>query len=47
MVHMINEKKRLLKEQRERERKNRPLTKGEQREYMINYVKSQGEGWKI
>lgn len=44
---MINEKKRLLKEQRERERKNRPLTKGEQREYMINYVKSQGNNWKI
>ncbi|PWA77371.1 hypothetical protein CTI12_AA225170 [Artemisia annua] len=41
------DEKRQLKEQRERERKNKPLTNGEQREWMTNYVKSQGEGWKL
>ncbi|GJW90286.1 hypothetical protein Tco_0167839 [Tanacetum coccineum] len=41
MVELINEKKRLYKEQRERDRRNRPMTQAEQREYMIKYLKSQ------
>ncbi|GJS17332.1 hypothetical protein Tco_0411804 [Tanacetum coccineum] len=47
MVELINEKKRLYKEQRERDRRNRPMTQAEQREYMIKYLKSQGNNWKI
>ncbi|GJV38538.1 ribonuclease H-like domain-containing protein [Tanacetum coccineum] len=35
-VELINEKKRLYKEQRERYRRNRPMTQAKQREYMIN-----------
>ncbi|GKF69822.1 hypothetical protein Tco_0202879, partial [Tanacetum coccineum] len=41
MVELINEKKRLYKENRERDRRNRPMTQAEQREYMIKYLKSQ------
>jgi hypothetical protein len=40
MVKLINEKKRLIREQRERDRMNNPMSKGEQREYMMNYLKS-------
>ncbi|GKA81478.1 hypothetical protein Tco_0788170 [Tanacetum coccineum] len=47
MVELINEKKRLYKEQRERDRRNRPMTQAEQREYMIKYLKIQGNNWKI
>ncbi|GKA78833.1 hypothetical protein Tco_0785370, partial [Tanacetum coccineum] len=47
MVELINEKKRMYKEQRERDRRNRPMTQAEQREYMIKYLKSQGNNWKI
>ncbi|GJZ67268.1 reverse transcriptase domain-containing protein [Tanacetum coccineum] len=47
MVELINEKKRLYKEQRERDRRNRPMTQAEQREYMIKYLKSQGNNWKM
>ena len=36
-----------MKEQRERERRNKPMTLGEQREYMITYVKHQGNNWKL
>ncbi|GJV13148.1 hypothetical protein Tco_1354689 [Tanacetum coccineum] len=32
---------------RERDRRNRPMTQAEQREYMIKYLKSQGNNWKI
>ncbi|GJR75413.1 hypothetical protein Tco_0087778 [Tanacetum coccineum] len=43
MVELINEKKRLYKEQRERYRRNKPMTQAEQREYMIKYLlKKQG-----
>ncbi|GJW52739.1 hypothetical protein Tco_0096824 [Tanacetum coccineum] len=41
MVELINEKKRLYKEKREIDRRNRPMTQAEQREYMIKYLKSQ------
>ncbi|GKD23000.1 hypothetical protein Tco_1224703 [Tanacetum coccineum] len=41
MVELTNEKKRMYKEQRERDRRNRPITQAEQREYMIKYLKSQ------
>ncbi|GJY60979.1 hypothetical protein Tco_0461636 [Tanacetum coccineum] len=47
MVELINEKKRLYKQQRERDRRNRPMTQAEQREYMIKYLKSQGNNWKM
>ncbi|GJV90587.1 hypothetical protein Tco_1538400 [Tanacetum coccineum] len=47
MVELINEKKRLYKEQKERDRRNRPMTQAEQREYMIKYLKSQGNNWKM
>ncbi|GJW33709.1 ribonuclease H-like domain-containing protein [Tanacetum coccineum] len=47
MVELINEKKRLYKEQRERDRRNRPMTQAEQREYMIKYLKSQGNNRKM
>ncbi|GJV38585.1 hypothetical protein Tco_1411062 [Tanacetum coccineum] len=47
MVELINEKKRLYKEQRERDRRNRPMTQAEQREYMIKYLKRQGNNWKM
>ena len=40
MVELVNQKQRMLREHRERERRNKPLTKGEQMEYMMNYVKS-------
>ncbi|GJY14236.1 putative reverse transcriptase domain-containing protein [Tanacetum coccineum] len=40
MVELINEKKSLYKEQRERDRRNRPMTQAEQREYMVKYLKS-------
>ncbi|GKF30938.1 hypothetical protein Tco_0100736, partial [Tanacetum coccineum] len=33
--------------ERERDRRNRPMTQAEQREYMIKYLKSQGNNWKI
>ncbi|GJT32076.1 hypothetical protein Tco_0922495 [Tanacetum coccineum] len=32
---------------RERDRRNRPMTQAEQREYMIKYLKSQGNNWKM
>ncbi|GJS99321.1 hypothetical protein Tco_0820491 [Tanacetum coccineum] len=35
------------KRERERDRRNRPMTQAEQREYMIKYLKSQGNNWKI
>ncbi|GKE42507.1 hypothetical protein Tco_1469791, partial [Tanacetum coccineum] len=43
MLELINEKKRLYKEHRERERdrRNRHMTQAEQTEYMIKYLKSQ------
>ncbi|GKF17126.1 hypothetical protein Tco_0062044, partial [Tanacetum coccineum] len=47
MVELINEKKRLYKEQRERDRRYRPMTQAEQKEYMIKYLKSQGNNWKM
>ncbi|GJW45906.1 hypothetical protein Tco_0077552 [Tanacetum coccineum] len=47
MVELINKKKRLYKEQRERDRRNRPMTQAEQREYMIKYLKSQDNNWKM
>ncbi|GJW67481.1 putative reverse transcriptase domain-containing protein [Tanacetum coccineum] len=47
MVELINKKKRLYKEQRERDRRNKPMTQAEQREYMIKYLKSQGNNWKM
>ncbi|GJQ99484.1 hypothetical protein Tco_0522469 [Tanacetum coccineum] len=31
----------------ERDRRNRPMTQAEQREYMIKYLKSQGNNWKM
>ncbi|GJW49938.1 hypothetical protein Tco_0091289 [Tanacetum coccineum] len=40
MVELINEKKRLYKEQKERDRRNRPMTQAEQRKYMIKKVYS-------
>ncbi|GJS72884.1 hypothetical protein Tco_0705725 [Tanacetum coccineum] len=39
--------KRLYKEQKERDRRNKPMTQAEQREYMIKYLKSQGNNWKM
>ncbi|GJW81249.1 putative ribonuclease H-like domain-containing protein [Tanacetum coccineum] len=47
MVELINEKKTLYKEQRERDRRNRPMTQAEQREYMVKYLKNQSNNWKI
>ncbi|GKC73212.1 hypothetical protein Tco_1119095 [Tanacetum coccineum] len=41
-----NERKGMYKEQRERDRRNRPITQAEQREYMIKYLKSQDESVK-
>ncbi|GJV07455.1 zinc knuckle CX2CX4HX4C containing protein [Tanacetum coccineum] len=44
MVELINEKKRLYKEHRERDRRNRPITQAEQGimyQYMTSYLKSQ------
>ncbi|GJX20713.1 hypothetical protein Tco_0223390 [Tanacetum coccineum] len=32
---------------RERDRRNRPMTQAEQREYMIKYLKSQANNWKM
>ncbi|GJS44694.1 hypothetical protein Tco_0594815 [Tanacetum coccineum] len=40
-------RKRGCTKNRERDRRNRPMTQAEQREYMIKYLKSQGNNWKM
>ena len=44
---MINENKKQIREQRYKERQSKPLTRGEQREYMIRYGKNQGNNWSM
>ncbi|GJZ13786.1 hypothetical protein Tco_0549016 [Tanacetum coccineum] len=42
LVEMINERKRLFAQQRAEQRRNKPMTKAQQRTYMYNYIKNMG-----
>ncbi|GKF43383.1 hypothetical protein Tco_0129935 [Tanacetum coccineum] len=39
--------RREIREQKLKVKKNKPMTQAEQRNYMMNYVRSQGYGWTI
>ncbi|GKC98292.1 hypothetical protein Tco_1168567 [Tanacetum coccineum] len=42
LVELINERKRQFSQQRAQQRRNMPLTQGQQRSYMCNYIKHMG-----
>ncbi|GKF75319.1 hypothetical protein Tco_0224763, partial [Tanacetum coccineum] len=47
MVELVEKRKREIREQKLKEKKNKPMTPAEQRNYMMNYVRSQSHGWTI
>ncbi|GJX68454.1 hypothetical protein Tco_0304181 [Tanacetum coccineum] len=47
MVELVKKGKREIREQKLKAKKNKPMTQAEQRNYMMNYVRSQGHGWTI
>ncbi|GJU04122.1 hypothetical protein Tco_1114460 [Tanacetum coccineum] len=47
MVELVEKRKREIREQKPKEKKNKPMTQAEQRNYMMNYVRSQSHGWTI
>ncbi|GJU47396.1 hypothetical protein Tco_1204662 [Tanacetum coccineum] len=47
MVELVKKRRREIREQKLKAKKNKPMTQAEQRNYMMNYVKSQGHGWTI
>ncbi|GJU74690.1 hypothetical protein Tco_1266095 [Tanacetum coccineum] len=47
MVELVEKRRREIREQKLKAKKNKPMTQAEQRNYMMNYVRSQGHGWTI
>ncbi|GJY60734.1 hypothetical protein Tco_0461391 [Tanacetum coccineum] len=47
MVELVEKRKREIREQKLKAKKNKPMTPAEQRNYMMNYVRSQSHGWTI
>ncbi|GJR90565.1 putative ribonuclease H-like domain-containing protein [Tanacetum coccineum] len=47
MVELVEKKRREIREQKLKAKKNKPMTQAEQRNYMMNYVRSQSHGWTI
>ncbi|GJU12233.1 hypothetical protein Tco_1134629 [Tanacetum coccineum] len=47
MVELIEKRRREIREQKLKAKKNKPMTQAEQRNYMMNYVRSQSHGWTI
>ncbi|GJV12936.1 hypothetical protein Tco_1354477 [Tanacetum coccineum] len=47
MVELVEKRRREIREQKLKAKKNKPMTQAEQRNYMMSYVRSQGYGWTI
>ncbi|GJU85571.1 hypothetical protein Tco_1293117, partial [Tanacetum coccineum] len=47
MVELVEKRRREIREQKLKAKKNKPMTQAEQRNYMMNYVRSQSHGWTI
>ncbi|GJV81444.1 putative ribonuclease H-like domain-containing protein [Tanacetum coccineum] len=47
MVELVEKRRREIREQKLKAKKNKPITQAEQRNYMMNYVRSQSHGWTI
>ncbi|GJU40365.1 hypothetical protein Tco_1193322 [Tanacetum coccineum] len=47
MVELVKKRRREIREQKLKAKKNKPMTQSEQRNYMMNYIISQSHGWKI
>ncbi|GJW52639.1 hypothetical protein Tco_0096724 [Tanacetum coccineum] len=47
MVELVEKRRREIREQKMKAKKNKPMTQDEQRNYRMNYVRSQGRGWTI
>ncbi|GJT09818.1 hypothetical protein Tco_0856860 [Tanacetum coccineum] len=47
MVELVEKRRREIREQKLKAKKNKLMTQAKQRNYMMNYVRSQGHGWTI
>ncbi|GJU48780.1 hypothetical protein Tco_1218335 [Tanacetum coccineum] len=47
MVELVGKRRREIREQKLKAKKNKPMTQAEQRNYMMNYIRSQSHGWTI
>ncbi|GJW79979.1 putative ribonuclease H-like domain-containing protein [Tanacetum coccineum] len=47
MVELVEKRRREIREQKLKAKKNKPMTQAEQRNYIMNYVISQSHGWII
>ncbi|GJT73258.1 hypothetical protein Tco_1032544 [Tanacetum coccineum] len=47
MVELVKKRRREIREQKLKAKKNKRITQAEQRNYMMNYVRSQCHGWSI
>ncbi|GKF88366.1 hypothetical protein Tco_0259243, partial [Tanacetum coccineum] len=46
MVELVNQRKKFFAEERAKERRSKPMTQSQLRNYMMNYLKNQGT-WKL
>ncbi|GJR89035.1 hypothetical protein Tco_0213046 [Tanacetum coccineum] len=47
MVEIVNQRRKLIAEQKAKEKRDKPMTQAEQRNYMMTFVKNQGHGWTL
>ncbi|GKA74872.1 hypothetical protein Tco_0781250 [Tanacetum coccineum] len=47
MIELVEKRRREIRELKLKAKKNKPMTQAEQRNYMMNYVRSQSHGWTI
>ncbi|GJZ65059.1 hypothetical protein Tco_0621755 [Tanacetum coccineum] len=47
MVELVEKRRREIREQKLKVKKKKPMTQAEQRNYMMNYVRSKSHGWTI